>query len=72
MTKGGNVQFSKSVTDQSGNTATKNARFDVNPSNAHVQKQGPHLNIETQQNGKIIQNDHIPIDPKTIRPGDHG
>lgn len=71
MTKGGNVQFSKSVSDQSGNTITKNARFDVNPANAHVQKQGPHLNIETQQNGKVIQNDHIPIDPKTIRPGDH-
>lgn len=72
MTKGGNVQFSKSATDQSGNTITKNARFDVNPSNAHVQNRGPHLNIETQQNGKVIQNDHIPIDPKTIRPGDHG
>lgn len=72
MTKGGNVQFSKSVTDQSGNTITKNARFDVNPSNAHVQKQGPHLNIETQQNGEVIQNDHISIDPKTLRPGDHG
>jgi len=72
MTKGGNVQFSKSVIDQSGNTITKNARFDVNPSNAHVRNQGPHLNIETQQNGKVIQNDHIPIDPKTIRPGDHG
>jgi RHS repeat-associated protein len=71
MTKGGNVQFSKSATDQSGNTITKNARFDVNPANAHVQKQGLHLIIKTHQNGKTIQNDHFLIDPKTIQPGDH-
>jgi RHS repeat-associated protein len=71
MTKAGNVQFTKTVVDESGNTITKNARFDVNPASAHVQKQGPHLNIETQENGKIIQNDHLPIDQKTVKLGDH-
>jgi len=71
MTKGGNVQFTSTAKDAAGNTVTKNARFDVNPNNAHVQKEGPHLNIETHENGRTVQNDHIPIKPETIRPGDH-
>jgi hypothetical protein len=44
---------------------------DVNPNDPHVANNGPHLNLETQQNGVIIDNQHIPIDPSTVRPGDH-
>lgn len=71
ITKGGNVQFTNTVKDAAGNTVTKNARFDVNPANKHVQTNGPHLNIETHENGVTIKNDHIPIDPATVRRGDH-
>lgn len=69
--KGTNYQFTHTTTDAAGNTVTKNARFDVNPADPHVQKQGAHLNLETQVNGRAVGNDpHIPIDPSTVRPGD--
>ena len=72
ITKSGNVQFTSTTTDAAGNIVTRNARFDVNPSSGHVQKQGPHLNLETQVNGKSDGTDpHIPIDPETIRQGDY-
>jgi len=69
--KGKNFQFRNTTTNAAGQTETKIGRFDINPADTHVQKSGPHLNIETQINGKQVSNDHIPIDPKTIRPGDH-
>jgi len=68
---GNNYQFRNTTTDADGNTVTKNARFDVNPADPHVQKNGPHLNLETQVNGKPVGKDpHTPIDPDTVRPGD--
>lgn len=67
--KGTNYQFTNSA-NEAGDTVTRNARFDVNPADSHVQKQGAHLNLETQVNGRTVQNDHIPIDPATVRPGD--
>jgi hypothetical protein len=67
--KGTNYQFTNSA-NEAGGTVTRNARFDVNPADSHVQKQGAHLNLETQVNGGTVQNDHIPIDPATVRPGD--
>jgi len=47
------------------------ARFDINPSDPHVQSDGPHLNLETHINGRPVSNVHHPIDPATIRPGDY-
>jgi RHS repeat-associated protein len=68
--KGTNFQFTSSTVNEAGDTVTKNARFDVNPADPHVQKQGPHLNLETQVNGKTVSNSHTAIDPATVRPGD--
>lgn len=70
------VQFISVTTEESGNAVRKIARFDVNPSSAHVQKLGPHLNLETQINGKTVtsgplKNPHSGIDPSTIRSGDY-
>lgn len=64
------------TTDEAGNAVRKIARFDVNPNSAHVQKLGPHLNLETQINGRTVtsgplKDPHTPIDPSTIRPGDY-
>jgi len=72
VTPKGNVQMTNTTKDAAGNTVTKNARFDVNPRDPHVQHQGPHLNTETQVNGvKQAGDPHTPIDPATIRPGDY-
>ncbi|MDE2380754.1 MAG: hypothetical protein KGL71_00955 [Xanthomonadaceae bacterium] len=76
LTPAGNVQFSSSTVDAAGNTVTKNARFDVNPNSGHVQKQGPHLNLETQiksPSGQVtkLPDPHTPIKPETIRRGDY-
>ncbi|MEV4612877.1 polymorphic toxin-type HINT domain-containing protein [Kitasatospora sp. NPDC049258] len=72
----GGVQFMSVTTDEAGNAVRKIARFDVNPNSAHVQKLGPHLNLETQINGRTVtsgplKDPHTPIDPFTIRPGDY-
>jgi len=71
----GGTQVISSTVDANGNTITKIARIDINQKSSHVQKIGPHLNLETQINGKSIKtgplkDPHLPIDPKTIRPGD--
>ncbi|MBS0499021.1 MAG: RHS repeat-associated core domain-containing protein, partial [Proteobacteria bacterium] len=71
VTKGGNVQFTSTKRTDSGDLVTKNARFDVNPSNQHVKNSGPHLNLETHVNGKSIQNEHVPIQPNTVKSGDY-
>jgi len=68
--KGTNYQFRNTTTDASGNTVSKMGRFDVNPADPHVAQEGAHLNLETHVNGKSVGNQHIPIDPKTVRPGD--
>jgi hypothetical protein len=59
-----------------GQKITKRVGIDVNPSSKHVIRQGPHLNLQTQINGRPVTkgplaDPHIPIDPKTIRPGDY-
>lgn len=69
--KGTNYQFRSTTTDAEGNKVTKIARFDVNPADSHVAKDGAHLNLETHINGKSVSNVHIDIDPNTVRPGDH-
>ena len=69
--KGTNFQFRNTTTDANGNVTTKIGRFDVNPADPHVNANGPHLNMETQVNGKIQSNQHVPIDGSTVRPGDH-
>ena len=72
VTPKGNVQFSSTEIDAAGNTVTRNARFDVNPADPHVQREGAHLNLETQVNGRSNGTDpHTPIDPATIRRGDY-
>ncbi len=68
--KSTNYQFRNTAKNAAGRTETKIARFDVNPADPHVQKQGAHLNLETQVNGKVKANEHIPIKPETVRPGD--
>ncbi|WP_327313220.1 polymorphic toxin-type HINT domain-containing protein [Streptomyces sp. NBC_01235] len=72
----GGVQFMSVTTDASGNMVRKIARFDVNPGSPHVQKLGPHLNLETQINGQTVKSGplkdpHTAIDPSTIRSGDY-
>jgi hypothetical protein len=71
----GGFQFISEETDAAGNRITHIARLDVNPNTPHVQRLGPHLNLETQINGDPVRSGpqadpHIPIDPATIRPGD--
>ncbi len=70
-TRGGNFQFRRTTTTVAGETETRMSRFDVNPASAHVKKAGPHLNTEVHINGEQVSNVHAPIDPKTVRPGDH-
>ena len=59
------------------NGITKRVGFDLNPNSPHVKNMGgPHLNLQTQVNGKIIKNGplsdpHIPIDPKTVIKNDY-
>ncbi|PHZ86391.1 hypothetical protein [Paremcibacter congregatus] len=70
------LQFIQKTINQAGEAITKRVGFDLNPASAHVQKLGPHLNLQTQVNGKIINtgelaDPHIPIDPATIRKGDY-
>ena len=68
------VQFIQEYTEN-GQQITKRVGFDLNPNSAHVKELGPHLNLQTQIDGKIqkdaLADPHIPIDPKTIRPGDY-
>jgi len=65
-----NFQFRRTATTPSGDVETLIGRFDVNPADRHVAQQGAHLNLEIQVNGRIRANQHIPIDPATVRPGD--
>ncbi|RPK71490.1 tRNA nuclease WapA precursor [Streptomyces sp. ADI97-07] len=72
----GGVQFMSVTKDAAGNMVRKIARFDVNPNSPHVQKLNPHLNLETQINGKTVtsgplKDPHTAIDPSTIRSGDY-
>ena len=69
------VQFVQEFTEN-GQKITKRVGFDLNPNSSHVKQLGPHLNLQTQLNGKIqkkgiLKDPHIPIDPKTIREGDY-
>ena len=71
----GGFQFISSEIDASGAKVAKIARIDDNPASPHVQQWGPHLNLETQVNGKTVtggplKDPHIPVDPATVRPGD--
>ncbi len=72
----GGVQFISQSVGDGGEQITRIARFDVNPNSKHVQKLGPHLNLETQINGRTVRNGplrdpHTPIDSSTVRPGDY-
>jgi RHS repeat-associated protein len=68
---GTNFQFRNTVENAAGDIETRIGRFDINPADSHVQQYGPHLNLETQINGVSVGLDpHLPIDPRTIRPGD--
>lgn len=69
--RGTNYQFRNTAVDSGGNTVTKIARFDVNPTDPHVISNGPHLNVETQINGRVVSNEHTAIDSATVRPGDY-
>lgn len=69
------VQFIQSGVNDAGQTITKRVGFDLNPASSHVRQTGPHLNLQTQIDGVIqktgpLKDPHIPIDPKTIIPGD--
>gem|GEM_PF-6532799 len=69
--KGTNFQFRSTVRNASGQIETRVARFDINPTDPHVQQLGPHLNLETRIGKKKVGTDpHTPIDPSTIRKGD--
>jgi len=63
-------QFRGTSTNANGDLVQNIGRLDVNPLDSHVATNGPHLNLETQINGSIVSNVHVPIDPTTIRPGD--
>jgi hypothetical protein len=69
------VQFVQNYVDAAGNAITKRVGFDINPATSHVKSLGPHLNLQTQINGRIVRSGpfadpHIPIDPLSITPGD--
>jgi len=69
------VQFIQEF-EENGMKITKRVGFDLNPASSHVQQLGPHLNLQTQINGKIqksgaLKDPHTPVDPSTIRPGDY-
>ena len=69
------VQFIQNFVEN-GKKITKRVGFDVNPNTGHVKQYGPHLNLQTQVEGKIVKtgplaDPHTPIDPATIRKGDY-
>ena len=67
-----NFQFRSTTINALGEVETRIGRFDINPASRHVQQYGPHVNLETQINGRPVGVDpHTPINPSTIRPGDH-
>lgn len=71
----GGYQYVRTFTDSEGRKVTRIARFDINPNSPHVQEYGPHLNLETQINGKTVRkgelaDPHTPIDSSTVRMGD--
>jgi hypothetical protein len=75
VSSSGGFQMMSSTVDAEGNVVTRISRFDINPANRGVQRQGPHLHLETQINGVAVTkgplaDPHTPIDPSTIRPGD--
>jgi hypothetical protein len=76
----GAFQFRSSSINAQGQTVTKIGRLDINPISPHVSPPGgtynPHLNLETQINGRtirsgLLRDPHTRIDPSTIRPGDY-
>ncbi|MFE7069162.1 polymorphic toxin-type HINT domain-containing protein [Streptomyces sp. NPDC057620] len=75
VSKSGGWQFMRQFRDAQGRRITQIARFDINPKSPHVQNEGPHLNLETQINGRTVRggplkDPHTPIDPSTARTGD--
>src|SRR5262249_20357455 len=53
--RGTNYQFRSTFTDANNQTVSLIGRLDVNPTDPHVQQLGPHLNLETQINGRTIR-----------------
>jgi hypothetical protein len=69
--RGTNFQFRSTEVNANGQVETRIGRFDINPADPHVIKEGPHLNLQRQINGRSVGVDpHIRIDPSTIRMGD--
>jgi len=69
--RGTNFQFRNTFRNAAGDIETRIGRFDINHADPHVQRYGPHLNLETRINGVRAGLDpHLPIDPTTIQPGD--
>jgi hypothetical protein len=66
-----NFQFRAAARTATGQTEQRISRFDVNPADGHVASEGPHLNRQVQVGKKTVSNVHTPIDPKTVRSGDH-
>ena len=68
------IQAIQTYPDANGNIITKRVGIDINPASPHVQQLGPHLNLQTQINGRIqggrLADPHTPIDLKTITPRD--
>ena len=68
------IQAIQTYPGANGSVITKRVGIDINPASPHVQQLGPHLNLQTQVNGKIqggtLADPHTPIDPRTITPGD--
>ncbi|MFD3549044.1 polymorphic toxin-type HINT domain-containing protein [Streptomyces sp. NPDC058655] len=60
----GGVQFMSVSIDDLGREIRKIARFDINANSSHVQKLGPHLNLETKINGKTVKKGPL-ADPHT-------
>ena len=70
------IQIIQNFTNSKGERITRRVGFDVDPNSSHVKKYGPHLNLQTQINGKPVTtgplaNPHTPIDSSTIRQGDY-
>jgi len=69
------IQFVQEFTEN-GKRITRRAGIDVNPNSGHVQQSGPHLNLQTQVNGRAqrsgnLADPHTPIDSRTVRDDDY-
>ena len=68
-------QVIQTTTNSMGQTIVRRIGFDVNPTAGHVRILGPHLNLQTQVDGRpqtgALADPHIPIDSSTVKPSDY-